>query len=128
MSSVAIDFDGTITTYTGWRGWNVFDKPVDGIREFLQSLVDRGYTITIHTARITVGMSDKQCMDVVEALEAYMQEHDLPFDNVHVGPGKPIAVAYVDDRAVSLRPMSYVADKEFSNALEAIDELESLRG
>jgi hydroxymethylpyrimidine pyrophosphatase-like HAD family hydrolase len=93
---IAIDFDGTITTYKKWQGVNIFDPPQPGARKALQLLKDKGYRILIWTTR-----NNKK------ELKAYLHKHSIPFDFIntapvapHQNPGKPACAFYIDDNAV----------------------------
>lgn len=44
----------------------------------------------------------------------------MPFDRVHVGQGKPLAIAYVDDRGIRCRPQK--GDGEYQKALDQVRE------
>lgn len=85
--AVAVDFDGVLNTYNGWKGEDALFQPREGAIEFLRQLWAE-YDIVIHTTR------DPQ--RVWEWLETYWMNH-----LVHLVTNvKPPAVAYVDDRAV----------------------------
>jgi hypothetical protein len=36
----------------------------------------------------------------VDAIRASLEGHDIPYDEVFVGEGKPAATAYIDDNAI----------------------------
>ena len=119
MKTVCVDFDGVIAFYDGCKGINHFGEPIEGAREFLQALRSHGYNILIHTARCNVALngfevksasSDNYLSKYValrRLLLDYMKKYDLPFDDVHMGQGKPLADAYIDDRAVPCQPMKF---------------------
>ncbi len=50
-------------------------------------------------------------------IEQWLIQHDLPFDSIAGSEGKPISVAYVDDRAVACRPLKDAEDQGFDAAL-----------
>lgn len=37
-------------------------------------------------------------------IKEYMDKHELPYDEIYVGQGKPVASYYVDDRGVRCLP------------------------
>lgn len=93
MSTVAVDFDGTIHPYTkGWIGSTPEDEPpIDGAIEFLAQLRSDGYRVVIFSTRC----------DNPEGLKAtvrWLDKWSIPYDAVTCQ--KIPAVAYVDDRAV----------------------------
>ncbi len=87
-STIAIDFDGVINKYDGWKGYEHFDKPLPGARGFLEELQKRGYEVVIHTARN------------MQHVEMWFEENGMSHLIERVSNHKPPAIAYVDDRAV----------------------------
>ena len=75
--TVCFDFDGVIHSYTSpWKGCDVIpDPPVDGIKEVLQELKDKGYIIAITTSR-ALNKSGKF------AVEKYLNEYGIPYDAI----------------------------------------------
>lgn len=114
MKTVAIDFDATLAKYHKYEGPTQIGTPIKGARKFLRELKDRGLRIVVHSCRATEpGGAD--------AIEKWMKKHRMMYDQLHLGQGKPHAIAYVDDRAVSCRPQH---DAEaFDKALMSIDYL-----
>ncbi len=93
--TLAVDFDGVIAHYDGWKGYGVLGKPIAGAAETLQRLRDNGWKIIIHTTRGE------------DEIAGYLHHHDIPFDEINKNsdlavsnPGKPPATCYLDDRAV----------------------------
>jgi hypothetical protein len=99
---VAIDLDGTLSQYTGWRGSGHFGMPIrdhHGVnaREFCEALIrDLRVNICIHTTRGNV-----------DQVAEWLNTWDIPWHSInswaHNPPEcstKPIAIAYVDDRAI----------------------------
>lgn len=95
---IAIDFDGVIAEYEGWKGIGVFGKPIAGVKKALEKFKAAGNIIIIHTTR-----------GEVEAIKKYMALWEIPYDYInfnpnqapHMNQGKPIADVYIDDRAVT---------------------------
>lgn len=94
---ICVDLDGTIAHYKGWQGHDHFGDPIDGVQAALQRIQSAGFKIIIHTTR-----SNK------DLISAYLNRHSIPFDYINENPdqpdgaigGKPMAEAYIDDRAV----------------------------
>ena len=97
--SVAVDLDGVILEYDGWKGPDHFGGPLPGAGEFLKSLRKMGLRIIIHTARVN-SAHPESLEEVVSQIEGILKAWSLPFNEVWVGQGKPIALAYIDDRAI----------------------------
>lgn len=53
IPTVVLDFDGVIHSYkSGWKGAAVIpDPPVEGIKEAIEALMERGYRVVIVSAR-----------------------------------------------------------------------------
>ncbi|ADC64719.1 Haloacid dehalogenase domain protein hydrolase type 3 [Ferroglobus placidus DSM 10642] len=97
--TIAIDLDGTILEYDGWKGHSHFGKPLPGAREALQKLKEEGFVIIIWTTR-----GDR------EKVARYLKEQGIPFDYINENPYQPpdssnkiYADYYVDDRAVEFK-------------------------
>jgi hypothetical protein len=78
---IAVDFDGTI------RDWDS-NRPLDGCKQAINSLREKGYKILIHSCNSP------------EWIENWMNDNDIRFDSIWTDTGKPVAYAYLDDRAV----------------------------
>lgn len=85
---IIVDLDGTIAEYKTWKGEFHYGKPIKGAKETLQVLRDKGYGITIFTSRHWVEH---------KAITEYLDKNDIPYDQVICG--KPIGIAYIDDRS-----------------------------
>ena len=92
--TIAVDFDGVIANYDGWRGETVFGSPRCDVREALSSLQNEGWKIVVHTARPS------------SSIRHYLLHAQIPFDEINVNSDytsqspKPVATVYWDDRAV----------------------------
>ena len=101
--TVAIDVDGVLAQYDGWKGPDVIGDPIPGARGFLEELNKRGFRIVIHTTR-TRDFEGTDHKARCAAVKKWLVKHNLPHHVLHTQIGKPIACAYVDDRAVPCRP------------------------
>ncbi len=94
---VCVDLDGTIAHYTEWRGVEHFGEPIEGARQALEQLREKGWKIIIFTTR-----------GDATAVGKYLDEHAIPFDYINFNPdqpanaigGKVYADAYIDDRSI----------------------------
>lgn len=87
--ALCIDFDGVLHSYTsGWRGHDVVaDDPMPGARKACWDLHKVGWRLYVHTSRMNL-----------EVIADWLGRHDFP--PMILTRIKPIAVAYIDDRAV----------------------------
>ena len=129
-ATVCVDLDGVLAKRPpGQTSRLVIGEPIDGAREFLQQLSEQA-TIIIYTARFgRLGEQSKNGADITreiaeltDTIEAWMTTHDFNYDDIWNKTGKPIATAYVDDRAVSCRP-EVDGLAAFNSATEAVRKL-----
>jgi capsule polysaccharide export protein KpsC/LpsZ len=92
---IAFDFDGVIASYHGYVAKNDVQEPIAEVVKAIKLLKERNFKILIHSTR-----GD-------EFLKKYCEQFSIPFDYINHRPdregensGKPIAFAYVDDRAI----------------------------
>lgn len=122
LPTAAVDLDATLARYDGWQGHEHFGAPLDGAREFLAQLAAT-HRVLIFTTRTkaddpALGRDGASADELANLVRDWMAEHDLFFDDVYTGQGKPVAEVYVDDRAVSVPPNP--GPGEYASALEAI--------
>lgn len=94
---LALDLDGTLCEYDGWKGADHFGKPHKELVDQLYELKKRGdWAIVIFTTRATN-----------EALRKHLDAYDVPYDFINKHPWqppgsshKPTADVYLDDRAL----------------------------
>lgn len=84
--NVAIDFDGVLNTYDGWKGKHELFEPRRGAGLFLAKL-DEKYNVIIFTNRKP------------SYVWKWLDRHNLTPYVSHVTNHKPRAFVYVDDRA-----------------------------
>ena len=114
---IVVDLDGTICEHR----YPAFGMPIAGVLEALQRLKEAGYWIIISTFRTSSyfrenGMYDPQ-VNSPEVVRAYLEDQQIPFDEIWM-QDKPVAVAYIDDRALRL-----AGDRKKSNWKEIADTL-----
>ncbi len=91
--TIAVDFDGVIAEYHGWRGRGVLGPPRKDVVEALRELHTEGWKIVVHTTRGE------------QEVGPYLIEHGIPHHEInrnsdyHTLGVKPVADVYWDDRA-----------------------------
>jgi hypothetical protein len=91
--TIAIDFDGVVHRYSrGWHDGTAYDEPMDGAFDMICRIRSRGYNVVIFSAR-PVEQIGKWFLKWWPTIPPY---GDIP----EITNTKPIAVAYIDDRAI----------------------------
>ncbi|HUL15494.1 MAG TPA: hypothetical protein VLV88_05830 [Terriglobales bacterium] len=91
--TIAVDFDGVIAEYDGWKGTGILGLPRRDVVEALRALQTEGWKIIIHTTR---GKAE---------ISGYLSQHQIPHHEVNRNSDyrtlgvKPVADVYWDDRA-----------------------------
>ncbi len=91
--TIAVDFDGVIAEYDGWKGRSVLGPPRKDVIETLHELYAEGWKIIIHTTR-----GEKE-------VGPYLIQHGIPHHEINRNSdyrtlgAKPVADVYWDDRA-----------------------------
>lgn len=94
MQTIAVDFDGVIAEYDGWKGTTVLGSPRKDVVRVLHTLRSEGWKIIIHTTRSALEISE------------YLVLHSIPYDEINQNSSyqnagsKPVATIYWDDRAL----------------------------
>lgn len=113
---VCVDLDGVLAQYDGWKGLDFTGAPIPGAVEFTRALSEFA-EIVVFTTRCTVephrgdlNEPTRPASDLaprlVHQVRYWLEKYKFTFDDVYVGQGKPIAHAYIDDRAVRCVPQA----------------------
>jgi adenylylsulfate kinase len=92
--TIAVDFDGVLADYDGWKGADILGQPRNDVIAVLDILRREGWKIIVHTTR-----SEKQILD-------YLRANRIPYDEINNNSDyqnagtKPVATVYWDDRAL----------------------------
>lgn len=90
--SVALDFDGVLATYDGWKGEDHFGLPMAGSRALVEALRDKGQEVVVFTARPPAKVT------------RWLTEHHFP-EGLQVTNVKDSAMTvFLDDRVVHFYP------------------------
>lgn len=114
--TVAVDLDGVLASYEYFKGSEIIDPPRPEAAELLKRLAAE-YHVVVHTAR--------DAPNVRAWLDAYKLSQYVSGINcclINGRPGKPVAIAFIDDRAVP-----YHGDIERTIALVKALERSSLK-
>jgi len=103
--TVAVDLDGVLADFSrGFVDINTIGDPIPGAVEFTRRL-SQFADVLIWTTRcnpeIGRGMGTSLLRNIVRD---WLDRHGFAYADIWTGPVKPIAAAFIDDRAVSCRP------------------------
>lgn len=89
QKALCIDFDGVLHRYSqGWKGHHdIYDDPVPGAVEACYALAEAGWKLYVLSSRAHM-----------EPIAEWLLKHGFP--PMILTRIKPIAVAYIDDRAI----------------------------
>jgi hypothetical protein len=110
--TIALDVDGTLAFYNGWKGLDHFGDPIPGAVEFTKQLA-KYYDIVIFTCRCTPDLHRLSANLLENKVKAWLDEHGFVYHHIYSSPGKPYADVYIDDRAVSCRPQDHIKGLEY---------------
>jgi hypothetical protein len=82
-----VDLDGTLASYDGWRGEASIGDPIPGAVEAMERLIQE-FDVYVYTVRQEKGF-----------VAQWLQEHGFPAKIQVFSGDKPMAWAYIDDRA-----------------------------
>lgn len=116
--TVAVDLDGVLATYTGWRGIENIGEPIPGAVEFVKKLseVARVLIFTTRTKEYPAGVPGpsgqpepdrSSAHDLMLIVKDWLEKWGFPYEEIYTGQGKPCALCYIDDRAVTCQPQEY---------------------
>ena len=103
-ASVCIDLDGVLAK----RSSSGIGAPIDGALEFTREIAEYAHII-VFTARFSakrLQQSSEAREQLRQQIETWLEQHHFSYDEICTDTAKPLAQAYVDDRAVSCRPES----------------------
>ncbi len=99
MKNVCIDLDGTLLYYTEFSDMEGrLGLPRPGARDFLIQL-----GACCRVVSFTARLGEKYYLpETLGRIKDHLADHDLPYDEIFEGRGKPICSSFVDDRAVEV--------------------------
>lgn len=100
----AVDLDGTLAEYRGWRGQTSIGAPVEPMVKLVKELLAQGHLVSIFTARIADEyLIGKDCDEIRDFIGEWCRMHIgqvLPITAVKL----PVFHAILDDRAEQILP------------------------
>ncbi len=103
--TVCVDLDGVLAHYDGWKGVDHIGDPIKGALEFLVEL-RKEYIVSIFTTRCNPNANKGYTVEeLADKVKAWLDENEMPYDDVYTEQGKPLCEAFIDDRAISCKPL-----------------------
>jgi hypothetical protein len=112
--TVAVDIDGVLADYSmGWKDDTFIGEPIPGAVEFTHELA-KFADVLIFTTRCCEEVRGKyRSVSLARKfIQEWLDKHGFKYHEIWVGQGKPIAAAYIDDRAVPCRPQDDATQAE----------------
>jgi len=114
--SICVDLDGVLAKYDGWKGVGVIGNPIPGAADFTKELGKLAHIIIFttrckqypvgkdHPIEVTGDTGDVTVSQLQHQVQQWLHRYGFHYDEIYIGQGKPIASAYIDDRALTCRP------------------------
>lgn len=119
-AKVCVDLDGVLARRVRAGRKTEIGPPIDGAVEFTRAL-NNDAEIIILTSRMS-GLIGPEAEKMKTRISKWLERHNIVYDSIHSGHGKPMAHAYIDDRAVACRP-EHDGQDAFAAALAAAAKL-----
>ena len=97
LPTLAIDFDGTICEYTGWKGIFHIGEIKPEAENTIKELA-KEYVLILHTTRLNSHLT-KDIDSCYAQIMSWLVKHDIADCFSIITGEKPIADIYIDDRA-----------------------------
>jgi len=128
---VCVDLDGVLAEYAGWQGIDFTGPPLPGAVDFTRKLSEFADVVVFTTRcsvephRVELGEPTRPASDLaprlLQKVKYWLDKHKIAYAEIYIGQGKPLASAYVDDRAVTCHPQR--DPKAFDAALRRVRAL-----
>lgn len=121
--NIVVDLDGTILEFDmgQWEkfGHNYYGSPKEGAIDTLHKLRARGHRIIICTCRINnIHINEEDTIAQLHwRVKRILNVHQIPYDEIWDGHGKPLGSIYIDDRGFRL-------SDNWHEVLDFVDKLE----
>lgn len=102
--TVCVDLDGVLAKYDGWQGVDHIGDPLPDAVRLTQEL-SKFADVVIFTTRCNPEVNKPEHTSLlVSRVRRWLDKHGFEYADIYCGIGKPIASAYIDDRAIQYRP------------------------
>lgn len=100
--TIAVDFDGVLHGYSkGWQNGEIYDEPKAGAAKGMRALKQLGFHLVIYSTRNRDRIVDgKEQKGMAQQVREYLDQHEIPYDQIWTKPEKPLCIAFIDDNAI----------------------------
>ncbi len=117
--TVCVDLDGVLAKNDGWKGVDYFGGVIPGAIEFTKNLSEQ-FNVCIFTCRCNQESNNEYSIEELkEKVQKWLDSNGFYYDQIYTGMGKPIALAYIDDRSISCLPEVFNIEA-FNSALQML--------
>lgn len=96
---IALDLDGTLAEYHGWKGIEHIGRPIPAMVSTVKVAMEQGVRFEIFTARVSG--PPEEAIEAKLHIKAWLKEHGLPNFAITANKKKKFR-QFWDDRAVSV--------------------------
>jgi hypothetical protein len=97
----AVDWDGTLVEYHGWKGAGAFGAPIPKMVAQVRKWLAEGHEVIIFTSRVSVEHAPMDVMENAQAIDRLLREMNLP--QLEITANKYIRISeFWDDRGVNV--------------------------
>lgn len=115
QKTVAVDFDGVLHSYTSPFSEIPADPPAPHALELIETLLAADYKVVIFTTR-------GKTVEMQAQVTAWLAKYDFPA-GLEVTAEKPMAIAFIDDRAINYEPMQWNGLNMIPSLIRRVDRL-----
>ncbi len=122
--TVAVDLDGVLADFSrGFVDVHTIGDPIPGAVEFTRRL-SQFADVLIWTTRCNPEIGRGMGTSLLRnSVRDWLDLHGFAYADIWTGPVKPIASAFIDDRAVECRPQDGIDDLHYHDAVEYVKRL-----
>jgi len=97
--TIAVDWDGTLVEYHGWKGPTIYGKPIPAMVSRVRQWLSDGCEVLIYTSRVSVEHEPSTVMNELETIDVAL--HDMGLPPLQVTANKYTRIKeFWDDRGV----------------------------
>lgn len=97
--TIAVDWDGTLVEYNGWKGAGIYGAPIINMIQRIHQWLMDGHEVIIFTSRVSVEHDPEHVMKECQTIDIALKDMGLPL--LQITANKYIRISeFWDDRGV----------------------------